>query len=182
MLNSSSGGAQIGQLQAQGLAQETLQGQQYYTNALNNLLNERTNYYGTAVQGGLDAIQANQAQQGLQISNAQNQAQDALTASGINSAQNLALAGYSYETPQLQNQYNLNTTQLANNFNQGNYQTQAGIYGNQLQADTAAANTTAGYLGKGGGTSPLGAVAGLKTATGAGGVGGGSLGAAALGK
>lgn len=161
MLNSSAGGAELGQMQAQGRAQQTLQGQQYYTNALNNLLNERTNYYGTAIQSAFEQAQGVQGTEQLALQQAQNQAGDALTAAGINSAQNLALAGYSFQAPQLQNAFNLQSNQNQNNFAQQNYQTGASIYGNQLSADQAAARTNAGLLGKGGSGSLSGSLTGL---------------------
>jgi len=152
MQNSSFGGALLGTMMAQGRAQAGLAGQQFYTNALNNWLNERASYFGNEINTSLQSALGENQAQGLQIQNNQNSAQDALTAAGINSNQNLQLANYAYQSPYLQNQYGLNSSQLANNFALGIYGTQAGIYGSQLgyNAQTNATNSrnTLGLLGK----------------------------------
>jgi hypothetical protein len=150
--NSSFGGAELGTAEAQGHAQAGLNAQQYYTNSLNNWLNERSNYYNTAISGAFQQAQGVQGTEQLQLQNAQNSAQDALQAAGINSQQNQQLAQFQFNSPYLQNQYGLSAAQLANNFAQGNYQTGAGIYGSQLgyNAQTNATNSrnTLGLLGK----------------------------------
>jgi hypothetical protein len=152
MQNSSFGGAELGTMMAQGEAQAGLAGQQYYTNALNNWLNTRSNYFGNDIGTAENAAQGQLNAQGLQIQNNQNSAQDALQAAGINSNQNLALAGYAYQSPQLENTYGLNASNLANQFALGEYNTGAGIYGSQLgyNAQTNQTNTQGelGLLGK----------------------------------
>jgi hypothetical protein len=125
MLNSSAGGAELGTMQAQGRAQETLQGQQYFSNALNNLINARSSLFAgpgnmaiNAAQGQLSATQANQgvaeqqAQLGLQVPQLQN--------------------SYQLASTNAMNQYQQTAAQNANQFLEQNYGTQAGIYGNQI--------------------------------------------------
>lgn len=127
MQNSTAGGAQVGTLQAQGQAQAGMYGQQYYTNELNNLLNERNNFFGNDV-GTTNTVNAltTQAQEA-------NQSTDAQLAQ--------ALAGFQAENSTNQNQYNLNTTGMANQFGLTNSQNlnQYNLTGAQ-QADTLAAN------------------------------------------
>lgn len=129
-LNSSSGGAQIGEETAQAAAQAGLQGQQYYTQALNNFLNERQSFFSGDVPLAENAasgqLQATQANQGV----ASQLAQDQFQAPQLSNAYNLA-------SSQNQNQYNLGTSQLANNYNLGQYGTQASIYENQANNATA---------------------------------------------
>jgi hypothetical protein len=133
MQNSSAGGAQLGQLQAQGQAQAGLQGQQYYTQALNNFLNTRSNFFGN--EGGL----------------AENSAQGQLAATQANQQVASQLAGYAELAPQLANQYQLAASGMGNQFDLGKYSTQAGIYGNQLQNNASVHNANIaqfGLLGK----------------------------------
>ena len=128
MNNSSMGGAQLGQMTAQGSAQAGLAGMQYYTQALNNFLNARSNYFqnegGLATNSAQGQLAAAQSNQGVAEQNAQQ------------------LMGYAYQTPQLQNQFNLSNASMQNQFNSNNYGTAAGIYGNQLNAQT---KNTAGF-------------------------------------
>lgn len=152
MANTSFGGAELGTMMAQGRTQAGLAGQQYYTNALNNWLNERSNYYNTAVQSSFNQATGQLQAEQLQMQNAQNSAQDALAAAGINSGQNQQLANFAFQSPYLQNTYGLNAANLANQFALGSYGTQAGIYGSQLNynlgQDQLRNQSTLGLLGK----------------------------------
>jgi hypothetical protein len=125
MQNSSAGGAEIGTELAQGAAQETLQGQQYYTNALNNFLNTRNSFFG-----GEGAEATNAAQGGLTA--AQNTASNTLSLDQILAGQQQAQAGYEAQNPELQNTYNLQNTGAQNTLASNIFNTQAGEYGNQL--------------------------------------------------
>lgn len=90
---------------AQANTQKTLYGQQYYTNALNNLMNERNSF----TQGSYNPAQT-QSNAGVQ--------------------RGLGIAQLQQNANQNQNQYNMQSTQAANQV----YGTQAGLYGtaNQL--------------------------------------------------
>lgn len=141
-MNSSAGGAEIGQELAQGAAQETLQGQQYYTQALTNFLNERQSFFQgdvplaeNAAQGQLSATQANQQVAG-QV------AADAFQAPQLQNA-------YQLDTTNAANNYALSSAQLANQTQQGQYQTQASIYENQANNATKINSQLLG-LGKSG--------------------------------
>jgi hypothetical protein len=146
MLNSSAGGAELGTDLAQSQAQATLQGQQYYTTALNNFLNTRQSFFG-----GEGAFATNSA--GGQLQAAQNNNQNTLSFDQIMAGLNTTLAGYQAQNPALQNAFNLQNSQYQNQFNsnvygtQGNifntgqqglnsqFGTQGQIYGSQLQAN-----------------------------------------------
>ena len=103
--NSSFGGAELGQMLAQANTQKTLYGQQYYTNALNNLMNARQSF----TQGSYNPAE---------------------TQSNANVQRGLGVAQIEQNANQNQNQYNLGATQAANQV----YGTQASLYGtaNQL--------------------------------------------------
>jgi len=152
MSNSSAGGAELGTMEAQGQAQATLQGQGYYTNALNNLLNARSNLFGTSGQlatnaaaGQLSATQSNQ-QVGSQLANA------AMQTPNLQNQYQLASTG-------AQNAYGLDTTQMANAFDLSNYQQNSTNW--QTQANNAAAqNRSLTSGGKSAGAMGVGAAMG----------------------
>lgn len=104
--DSTFGGAVLGSALAQGAQDKMMAGQQYYTNQLNNLLNERASFFNG--EGNMAQTAANQGQQNAQFS-----ANLGMQNAGM-------LNNYNLSNSQGQNQFNLASSQGANNFNLAN--------------------------------------------------------------
>lgn len=110
--DSTFGGAQLGQLQAQGALQAYLAGQQRRDSDIQNVLNARQSFFGNEGQMAQNSNQ-NAMQRGQFLSNfAQQNAQNA-------------------------NQFNMQSAQMRNNFNLANFNNQLSGYEQQKQNNQA---------------------------------------------